>query len=68
MVCPRHSKPNAEMLRFPAEKRSIHKAAKKGEQMLKLPSSKVRNSGYLWDKVEAWGPWGEVIRDKNKGR
>ena len=68
-VCAKHSKSNAEILRFAAEKRFIHKVAKQGDGTTNLPSVplKVRGSEYLWDKEEGWSEvWREMLGGKKR--
>ena len=68
VFCSTHSKPDAEMPRFAAEKGFIDKAAKRGNRRTspKSTSPKVRDEGYLCYKAEAWGTWGSVIGSKKK--
>lgn len=62
------------MLRLSAEKRYIHKAAKRGDRRTNLRSASpmARGAGYLWDKAVAWwvlGAWEKVmIGDEKKVR
>ena len=68
-VCPKHRKPNAEMLRFAAEKRFIHKVNKQGDGRASLKSAflKARGSGYLRDKEAAWSEvWGKMTAVKKR--
>ena len=42
--------------------------SKEIEKQLKYASLKAKGSGYLWDKAEVWGAWGNVIENKKKVR
>ena len=69
IICPTHSKPKAEMLKFAAEKRFIYNAAKQGDgkTKLKFTSLKMWVSWYLWDKEAGWSEvWWKVIGYKEK--
>lgn len=69
-VCLLLSRPKAETPRSAAEKGFIHQAVQGGDgrTALRPTSLKVRGSHYLWDKAEAWGAQGKIMRDKKKGR
>lgn len=58
-----NSKPNAETLSFTAKKGLIHEAPKqKRKSNLRPTFLEAKGLGCLWDKAEAWGAWGKVIR------
>ena len=57
MLCPVHSKPNAETPKSAAKKGFIHKAARKGDGRTSLRAphpAKARGLRNLWGKEAGW--------------